>query len=70
MKLTELYKLFVLNGGNVVVVDVVDVEVLVVGGCVVGGAAIILARFILVGLTCMLTWKVKSSVTILTLVIF
>lgn len=46
---------FSLNGGNVVVVEVVDVDVVVVDGGGVGGALIILATLTLVGLTCMLT---------------
>ena len=44
-----------LNGGNLVVVEVVDVNVVVVDGGGVGGALIILATLTFVGLTCMFT---------------
>ena len=50
-----MHKPFSLNCGNVVVVEVVDVDVVVVDGGGVGGALIILATLTLVGLTCMLT---------------
>ena len=50
-----MHKPFSLNCGNVVVVEVVDVNVVVVDGGGVGGALIILATLILVGLTCMFT---------------
>ena len=48
------HKPFLLNGGNVVVVEVVDADVVVGDGCV-GGEPIILATLIFVGLTCMFT---------------
>ena len=48
------HKPFLLNGGNVVVVEVVDVDVVVGDGCV-GGELIILATLNFVGLTCMFT---------------
>ena len=49
------HKPFLLNGGNVVVVEVVDVDTDVVGDGCVGGEPIILATLIFVGLTCMFT---------------
>jgi len=63
-------QLFTLNAGNVVVVEVVVFDVVVAGGGEVGGARMILATLTFVGLTCMLTWKVYSSVSILNFVIF
>jgi len=62
-------QLFSLNAGNVVVVDVVVVDVVVAGGGKVGGARMIFATLTFVGLTCMLIWKVYSSVSILNFVI-
>ena len=50
-----MHKPFSLNGGNVVVVEVVDVDFVVEDGGGVGGAIIILATLTLVGLTCMFT---------------
>ena len=51
------FKPFSLNGGFVVVVEVVVVDVDVVVGGFVGGARMILAKFTFVGLICMFTWK-------------
>ena len=48
-----MHKPFSLNGGNVVVVEVVDVVVVDGGG--VGVPLIILATLTFVGLTCMFT---------------
>ena len=50
-----MHKPFSLNGGNVGVVEVVDVDVVVEVGGGVGGALIIFATLTLVGLTCMFT---------------